>query len=114
VLPIIFIATYVSRYFDYRNSRYTFDEGSVQFYSGGMLTSAFHANRRQIIEIEIKQSFLQRTLGLASIQTTNKSTPPHEESMNDISAEDAEKFLHWYGRRMEEITLQQLHFQKEE
>lgn len=113
LLPIIFITTYASRYFDYRNSRYTFGERSVQLYSGGMFTSAFHTNRKQVIEIEMKQSLLQRKFGLASIQTTNKSTPPHEESIHDISVEDAKEFVYWYGRRAEEVTLQQLQFQKE-
>lgn len=114
VLPIIFVATYASRYFDYRNSRYSFCEGSVQFYAGGMFTSAFHSNRCQIIEVEMKQSFLQRMFGLASIQTTNKSTPVHEESIDDLPLEDAETFMHWYGQRTTEVTLQHLQWKNEE
>lgn len=106
ILPVIFVGTYFSRYFDYRNSRYAFSDASIQFYSGGLSSISFHTNRRQVIEVEIAQSFIQQKLGLATIKTINKSTPVHEESMIDIHAEDAEQFSDWYSGRMNEVVVQ--------
>lgn len=104
ILPVIFVGTYVGRYFDYRNSRYSFVDHRIHYYSGGLSSTLFTTNRKEIIEVEVTQSMIQQKLGLATIQTTNKSVPVHEESLADIDVEHAEQFIDWYGKRTNDVA----------
>lgn len=103
-LPIIFVLTYLIRYFDYRNTRYKLTDGNIQFKKGGLWSSWFITNRKKVIEIEVNQSFLQQKLGLATIQTINQTKPTHEEELMDIPIEVSEEFIKWYGKRYDDIV----------
>lgn len=102
LVPVLFAGTYVNRYFDYRNSAYLLADDRIEFRSGGLWTSSFQTSRKQLIEITVKQSFVQQKLGLATIETTNMSSPVYRQEVADIPMRDAEEFTKWYGRRIVE------------
>lgn len=102
LMPVLFVGTYVNRYFDYRNSAYLLADDRIEFRSGGLWTSSFQTSRKQLIEITVKQSIVQQKLGLATIETTNMSSPVYRQEVADIPVRDAEVFTKWYGRRIVE------------
>lgn len=104
VLPFLLMITYVLRYFSYRNTRYVIEDGNIQFKTGGLWSSWFVTNRNNVIEIEVKRSFWQQKLGLATILTVNQTKPVHHEELMDIPIEKSQHFIHWYGNRYDEIT----------
>ncbi len=106
LLPILFVGTYVSRYLDYRNSTYVFCDDRIEFQSGGLWTTSFQTSRKQMIEITVKQSAIQRKLGLATIETANISTPVYRQELADLPVQDAEQFTTWYGQRIDEVVIE--------
>ncbi len=106
VLPVLLIATYAIRYFDYRNTSYGMDSGGIQFKSGGFDSVSFITTRKDVIEIAVKQSLIQRKLGLATIQTINQATPVHEEEIKDVPIVVANQFMAWYGERFNDVEVE--------
>ncbi|MUV36752.1 UPF0699 transmembrane protein YdbT [Lentibacillus sp. JNUCC-1] len=102
VLIPFFFFIYLSRYFNYRNTRYVWDETGIHFKNGGIWTQHFVTNRKKIIEIEISQSLLQRRLGLATITTVNRVKPVHHEQLEDLPLTAAQDFKQWYSKRFME------------
>lgn len=105
-LPILFILTYVVRYFDYRNTFYNIQSEGIQFKSGGLSSVAFITTRKQVIEVCVKQSFIQQKLGLATIQTVNQGAPTHEEEVKDVPIEAAQQFMGWYAERFHTVEVE--------
>lgn len=104
--PILFILTYMMRFFDYRNTRYAWDEHGIQFFKGGLSMELFVTNRKKVIEIEVHQNLIQKKLGLATIQTINRTKPYHLEEMLDVRYQEAQQFILWYQDRYQEIQLE--------
>lgn len=107
-LPVIFIATYLMRFFQYRNTRYAMEGSYIQFKIGGLSSTLFITTRQKVTEVSVNRSLLQNKFGLASIFTYNRTTIFHIEELADIPQETSEQFIHWYADRHEEIELEQI------
>lgn len=105
VSPILFIATYLSRFFNYRNTRFVFQQQFIQMKTGGLWSTVFVTNRKRVIEINMEQSLLQRKFGLSTITTYNRTKPYHAETLEDITIHHAKDFQNWYDQRREEIQI---------
>lgn len=101
--PILFIMTYLSRFFTYRNTRYMWDDRTIQFKIGGMSTDIFITNRKKVIEVNVKQNVIQKRLGIATIGTVNRVKPVHHEEMRDVPFQKSRQFIQWYQQRSAEI-----------
>src|SRR5690625_5927450 len=82
------------------------DSGGIQFKSGGFDSVSFITTRKDVIEIAVKQSLIQRKLGLATIQTINQATPVHEEEIKDVPIVVANQFMAWYGERFNDVEVE--------
>lgn len=100
----LFMLTYLLRYFDYRNTRYTINGSLVQFRKGGLWRDTFVTKREKVIEASASQSWLQKRFGVASVGTTNRSKPVHVEELNDLPESAAEQFNRWYTERKPELV----------
>src|SRR5699024_11087408 len=72
ISPILFLTTYLSRYFTYRNTRFSWEGRTIQFKTGGISTDIFITNRKKVIEIYTKQTISKKKLRLATINTVNR------------------------------------------
>lgn len=104
--PVLFILIYLARFFNYRNTRYVWDEQGLQFKVDGLSTDIFITNRKKLIEVNVEQGILQRKFGLATINTVNRVKPVHHEELQDIPFTDSSYFLQWYKKRADEITVE--------
>lgn len=103
LIPILFVITYLSRFFTYRNTRFSWDDQTIQFKTGGLSTDIFITNRRKVIEIYLEQNLLQKRLGIATINTVNRVKPVHHETLQDIPFIETKDFIQWYQQRAKEI-----------
>lgn len=100
---VLFILTYMMRFFRYKNARFLIQDEFVQFKKGGLWSSLYITNRKKVIEVEIAQSYLQRKLNLTTIGIVNRTNPINFEEMEDMSVSSTERFLTWYDRRSVDI-----------
>lgn len=107
VSPILFVLTYVLRIFDYRNTRFLVNKEFIQFKTGGLWSTLFVTNRKKVIEIEVEQTILQKKIGLATINTINRTKPVHLEQLKDITFATSHQFIVWYRERRQEIRMDQ-------
>src|SRR5690625_7190978 len=63
---IILAMTYLTRFFEYRNTRYTMEGPFIQFKVGGLSSTVFITTRKLVTQIEVEQSMLQRKYDLTS------------------------------------------------
>ncbi|HEY4600745.1 MAG TPA: PH domain-containing protein [Cerasibacillus sp.] len=104
---VLFILTYMMRYFRYKNARFLIHDEFVQFKMGGLWSSLYITNRKKVIEVEVTQSYLQRKLNLTTIGIVNRTNPINYEEMEDIPISSAKHFLTWYHKRSDDIQLEQ-------
>src|SRR5699024_4186580 len=90
ISPILFITTYLSRYFTYKNTRFSWEGKTIQFKTGGISTDIFITNRKKVIEVYTEQTIVQKKLGLATINTVNREKPVHHEQLQDIPVMESE------------------------
>lgn len=100
---IILAITYLTRFFEYRNTRYTMEGPFIQFKVGGLSSTVFITTRKLVTQIEVEQSILQRKYDLTSIKTYNRTGFYHVEFLEDIPKEVGTEFIHWYAKRLNEI-----------
>ncbi|PAE14511.1 hypothetical protein CHH91_19075, partial [Virgibacillus sp. 7505] len=62
--------------------------------------------REKVIKAKITRNILQKRLGLASIETTNRGNPVRHSGINDVPVELAHSFLQWYRGRKNDITVE--------
>ena len=103
ISPILFVTTYLSRYFTYKNTRFSWEGKTIQFKTGGISTDIFITNRKKVIEVYTEQTIVQKKLGLATINTVNRVKPVHHEQLQDIPVMESENFTNWYQQRINEI-----------
>lgn len=101
--PLLFVMTYLSRYFTYRNTRFSWDDQTIQFKTGGMSTNIFITNRKKVIEVNTEQSLIQKKLDIATIHTVNRVKPVHHEELQDIPTSHMHHFMDWYKQRAKEV-----------
>lgn len=106
VSPILFIIIYLARFFTYRNTRFLWDDETIQFKTGGISTDIFITNRKKVIEVTTEQNIIQKRLGITTINTVNRVKPVHYEELQDVPANETESFIHWYKLRLDEIRVE--------
>lgn len=104
---VLFILTYMMRYFRYKNARFLIQDEFVQFKKGGLWSSLYITDRKKVIEVEVAQSYLQRKLNLTTIGIVNRTNPINYEEMEEIPISSAKHFLAWYYKRSDDVQLEQ-------
>jgi putative membrane protein len=102
VLLLIILAL---RWLDFMQTRYILNDQFIQLKKGGMTTSLFVSKREKVTEIQVTRDFIQKWLGLASIETTNRAKPVKQNVLEDVPVEFAEAFYKWYMGRSKEIEI---------
>lgn len=105
ISPIVFLLLYAHRYLNYRNTRYSFDSSMIQMAQTGLWRERFMTTRKNMVEMEISQSFYQKLFGLATVHTINRATPIHEKALKDVTKETARDMMDWYENRNKDIHL---------
>lgn len=106
ISAILLILIGILRILDFFHTRYTINQQFIQFRSGSFTTSLFISKREKIIEVKVTRSFFQKWLGLASINTTNRAKPIHQNGIADVPVELAISFYKWYMGRSKEIEVE--------
>ena len=96
----------ILRILDFSHTRYLINDQFIQFKTGALTTSLFVSKREKVIEVEITRNIVQKSLGLASVETINRGSPVHHTDINDIPIEMAHDFFHWYVNRKNEIEIE--------
>lgn len=91
--------TVISRYLDYRYSRFLIDGEFVQLQTGGWTTQIAIISRSRVIELSVKQSFWKMPFGLSTLQTTSRGKPINVQELSDIPDRWAEEAYGWYAER---------------
>ncbi|PJH69105.1 hypothetical protein CVR96_28075, partial [Salmonella enterica subsp. enterica serovar Typhimurium] len=73
--------------------------------SGALNTSLFVTRRSEVIQIEVSQTLMQKSFGLATIKIVNRSSPVKHTELKDISIDAAKAFYDWYPDRRKDIQL---------
>ncbi|WP_211315961.1 hypothetical protein [Oceanobacillus chungangensis] len=68
--------------------------------------SLFVSKWEKVIKAMITRNIVQKKLGLASIQTTNRGRPVRKTVMNDVPVELAHSFFQWYAGRKSEVKIE--------
>ncbi|MYL70401.1 PH domain-containing protein [Halobacillus litoralis] len=102
---VLFILIMISRVLSYYHSSYAIHDQYIQFRSGGFTTSLYLSKRSRIIEMEASQTFIQKKVGLASLNIVNQANPVRFTSMEDLPAQFAGEAYQWYTGRKEEVHL---------
>lgn len=102
---VLLISIILTRILDYRNARYVMNQRFIQFRTGSWSTQMFISKREKVIEVKVARNPIQRWLGLATIETTNRSKPIYHASIQDVPLEQAIAFFEWYKGRANEIKL---------
>ncbi|OZI13189.1 hypothetical protein CEW92_02905 [Bacillaceae bacterium SAS-127] len=106
-IPVALTAfAYLIKILNYKNSRYRITEEFIQMKTGAFNTNLFITKRSKVIEIEVTQTKLQKSFGLATINTVNRSKPIHHEELDDVPVEVADEFYIWYVARRNEIIIE--------
>ncbi|MDY0395326.1 PH domain-containing protein [Virgibacillus halophilus] len=105
ISPILFILQYAYRYFNYRNTRYSFDASMILVEQKGLWREQFMTSRKNLVEMEITQSLYQKIFGLVTVHTVNRAAPIHEETLHDVTQTVAKALMDWYEKRGEDIRL---------
>ncbi|MBM7704413.1 PH domain-containing protein [Metabacillus iocasae] len=95
----LFSVIILFRLFDFLNTRYILNHSFIQIKTGGFTTNLFISRREKIVEVHVRQSLLQQSLGLASIGTVNRENPVHHTTIDDVPVELANSFYEWYRNR---------------
>ena len=95
----------ILRLLDFFHTRYLINDQFIQFKKGALTTSLFVSKREKVIEVKVTRNIIQKMLGLASIETTNRGKPVHHSGVNDVPVERANKFFQWYMGRKNEIRV---------
>jgi putative membrane protein len=93
---VILVLVIVSRLLNFFQSRYTINDQSVQFKTGGFNTRLFISKRNKIVELQFTSNIFQKKLGLASVAMSNRARPVKRTKMNNIPIEWCKNFHRWY------------------
>lgn len=97
--PALLALILLLRWLEFKQARYAINDSFLQLKTGALSTELLVTIRRKILEIEVKEGFLQRKWKLASIQIANRARPVHLSKMADLPAETASRFYQWYAER---------------
>ncbi|MGR9050705.1 PH domain-containing protein [Halobacillus faecis] len=99
----LFIFIMISRALSFYHSSYAIHDQYIQLRSGGFTTSLFVSKRNKVIEMEASQTFIQKMLKLASINTVNQANPVRHTAMENVPADWAVSAYQWYTERKNEV-----------
>jgi len=105
ILLVLWFLHLMGAFFDYKNSRFLLNEAFIQIQSGALNTSLFVTRRSEVIQIEVSQTLMQKSFGLATIKIVNRSSPVKHTELKDISIDAAKAFYDWYPDRRKDIQL---------
>src|SRR5699024_3960734 len=97
----------MNRILDYMHTKFLLSKDQVQWWHGGLTSKLFVTKRKNIIEMSVSQSLLQKKYRVASVQTMNRSTPTHVEAVNDVPIEFVNTIQKWYNNRQKNIQYHQ-------
>ncbi|GIN12665.1 hypothetical protein J26TS2_25320 [Shouchella clausii] len=96
----------IARLFDFFHTRYAINDQFIQLKKGAFTTSLFVSKREKVIKAKITRNIIQKRLGLASIEITNRGNPVRHSGMDDVPIELAHSFLQWYRGREDDINVE--------
>ncbi|WP_407269960.1 PH domain-containing protein [Radiobacillus sp. PE A8.2] len=97
----------VNRILDYLHTRYALSSDQVQWWRGGLTSRMFITKRKNVIEMSYSQTRLQKHFQIATINTVNRSNPPHIETINDIPLTYVLSIQDWYLKRREDVRIEE-------
>ncbi|UIJ69955.1 PH domain-containing protein (plasmid) [Bacillus cereus] len=101
-IPIIlFVLTNTSQILSGFYSGYKLNEELIQLQRGGFSTNLFITNRKNIEELKISESGLQRLFGLVTLQSSTRAKPVKKTKILDIPTDVARQCYFWYGNNMQ-------------
>lgn len=106
VSAALLLCILIARSLDFFHTRYVINGQFIQFQKGALTTSLFISKREKVIEVKATRNFIQKMLGLASIETINRGKPVHHSGLDDVPVELANSFFQWYVDRKKEIRVE--------
>ncbi|TCS94148.1 PH domain-containing protein [Hazenella coriacea] len=103
---LLLLCVLIARLLNFSHTRYVINDHFIQFKKGILTTSLFVSKREKVIEVKVTRNIVQKMLGLASIETTNRGKPVHHAGVDDVPTELANSFLLWYVGRKNEIKVE--------
>ncbi|WP_255299037.1 PH domain-containing protein, partial [Bacillus thuringiensis] len=97
-IPIIlFVLINTSQILNGLYSGYKLNGEFIQLQRGGFSTNLFITNRKNIEELKIVESGLQRLFGLATLQSSIRAKPVKKTKVFDLPKDVARNYYYWYG-----------------
>ncbi|PQD95265.1 hypothetical protein CYL18_10830 [Pradoshia eiseniae] len=96
---IVLLVEVIFRVIDYSFTSYLREEEYIQVREGGLYTRTIHTKWRNLQQIEVSHSWLQRKFGVTTIQFYNRAKPFQLTLLMDLSKEEAEAFYERFCRR---------------
>lgn len=96
---VVLLAEIIFRLLDYQFTSYLKEEEYIQVREGGIYTRTIHTKWRNLQQIEVSHSWLQRKFGAATIQFYNRAKPFQLTILMDVSKEEAKAFYERFCRR---------------
>ncbi|WP_455675974.1 PH domain-containing protein [Pradoshia sp.] len=96
---IVLLAEIIFRVLDYQFTRYLKEDEYIQVREGGLYTRTIHTKWRNLQQIEVSHSWLQRRFGVATIQFYNRAKPFQLTILMDLSKEESVAFYERFCRR---------------
>ncbi len=92
----MFAIELITRYLNFKFTSYLQTEKFIQVRNGGLVTETFLTKRKNIQQVQIGYSLLQRKFDVATLEFTNRSKPVVITSLPDVPKEVVGEFHEWY------------------
>ena len=102
---IVLLAEVIFRLLDYQFTSYLQEEEYIQVREGGLFTRTIHTKWRNLQQIEVSHTWLQRRFGVTTIQFYNRAKPFQLTILMDLSKEEAVAFYERFCRRSAKTRL---------
>jgi putative membrane protein len=102
---IVLLAEVIFRLLDYQFTSYLQEEEYIQVREGGLYTRTIHTKWRNLQQIEVSHTWLQRRFGVTTIQFYNRAKPFQLTILMDLSKEEAVAFYERFCRRSAKTRL---------
>jgi putative membrane protein len=92
----VFAIELILRILNYKFTSYLQNETFIQVRNGGLVTETFLTKRKNIQQIQIRYSWLQRKFDVATLEFINRSKPIVITTLPDVPKETIVNFHEWY------------------
>lgn len=96
---ILFLLIIAARLLDSFHSAYMHHGTYIQLQDGGFSTELLVTTQKKIEELKVKESWLQRKFGLATLAIYARANPIHEATLADFPRDKAMQYYQWYASR---------------